>query len=125
PARRNGRHRGARRDRCTDRSRRALPGAHEPAARRCPLPGPRADGAGCDAEGTVRRNDERGAVTMLVLAILGVALVVCVAVARLGSAPVAAPRAQPAPAAAALAAADQLALGQGDRAARRTADSTA
>ena len=49
----------ARRDRCTDRSRRALQVPHEPAARRCAVPGPRAHGAGRDAEGTVRRFDER------------------------------------------------------------------
>ena len=44
------------------------------------VPGSAVDGESGDAEGAVMRKDERGAVTMLMIAIVGVGLVVCVAV---------------------------------------------
>jgi secretion/DNA translocation related TadE-like protein len=71
------------------------------------------------------RRSERGAASMILLGIVAVALVLCAALARLGGAAVSAARAQTAADAAALAAADQLALGHRATAAWRTADSTA
>jgi len=71
------------------------------------------------------RSDERGSMTILMMALLVVAFVLVLGAGRLGEAVVARARAQVAADAAALAAADQLALGRGDRAARRAASHTA
>jgi secretion/DNA translocation related TadE-like protein len=73
----------------------------------------------------VTRRNERGSASIIMLGVLAVALVLCAALARLGGAAVSAARAQTAADAAALAAADQLALGHGATAARRTADAAA
>ena len=58
------------------------------------------------------RNDQRGNVSLLVIAVMVVAVVLCTAVARLGGAVAAKSRANNAADAAALAAADGLALGE-------------
>src|SRR5262245_29906146 len=71
------------------------------------------------------RRSERGAASIVMLGIAAVALVLCVALGRLGGAAVAAARAQNAADAAALAAADQLALGRGAGSARDAAGATA
>ena len=68
---------------------------------------------------------ERGGVSMLMLAVLVVGLVLATGAARLGGALVGRARAEAAADAAALAAADRLALGDGSAAARAAADATA
>ncbi|MGQ0824855.1 MAG: Rv3654c family TadE-like protein [Actinomycetota bacterium] len=68
---------------------------------------------------------ERGAATMVVLAVVGVAALLGIGLARLGAATVLEARAQSAADAAALAAADQLALGHGPAAAGRAAATVA
>ena len=70
-------------------------------------------------------NRERGASTVVIAAILGVAIVACLSAARLGVAAVARARADAAADAAALAAADMLALGRGSDAAATAAQETA
>ena len=68
---------------------------------------------------------ERGASTVVIAAILGVAIVACLGAARLGTGAVARARADAAADAAALAAADMLALGRGSGAAVTAARETA
>jgi secretion/DNA translocation related TadE-like protein len=68
---------------------------------------------------------ERGAVTVLMVAVLVVGLVLAMGAARLGGALVGRARAESAADAAALAAADRLALGEGSGAAHEAAGSTA
>jgi secretion/DNA translocation related TadE-like protein len=68
---------------------------------------------------------ERGAVSVLMLAVLVVGLVLATGAARLGGALVGRARAESAADASALAAADRLALGDGSAAARAAADATA
>jgi secretion/DNA translocation related TadE-like protein len=68
---------------------------------------------------------ERGAVTVLMLAVLVVGLVMATGAARLGGALVGRARAESAADASALAAADRLALGDGSAAARAAAGATA
>jgi secretion/DNA translocation related TadE-like protein len=71
------------------------------------------------------RRRERGAVTVLMLAVLVIGLVLTTGAARLGGALVGRARAESAADAAALAAADRLALGDGAGAARAAAAHTA
>jgi secretion/DNA translocation related TadE-like protein len=71
------------------------------------------------------RRCERGAVTVLMLAVLVIGLVLTMGAARLGGALVGRARAESAADAAALAAADRLALGDGAGAARAAAADTA
>jgi len=68
---------------------------------------------------------ERGAATIVMLAVVVLGLAVCLAVARAGVAAIAGVRAETAADAAALAAADMLALGRGPDAARSAAAQTA
>ena len=68
---------------------------------------------------------ERGAVSILMVAVLVVGLVLAMGAARLGGALSGRARAESAADAAALAAADRLALGDGSAAARTAADATA
>ena len=68
---------------------------------------------------------ERGAVSILMLAVLVIGLVLAMGAARLGGALVGRARAESAADAAALAAADRLTLGDGSAAARTAADATA
>lgn len=65
--------------------------------------------------------DERGAVSILAMAAVGLAVVLCMGIARVGGAAVLQARADAAADAAALAAADALALGRGPTAAVRAA----
>jgi secretion/DNA translocation related TadE-like protein len=71
------------------------------------------------------RAKERGAATVVMTALLALAVIVCVGVARLGAAAVASARADAAADAAALAAADMLALDRGIGAAQAAARETA
>ena len=68
---------------------------------------------------------ERGAVSILMLAVLVIGLVLAMGAARLGGALIGRARAESAADAAALAAADRLALGDGSAAARTAAGATA
>ena len=68
---------------------------------------------------------ERGAASVLMVALLAVAIVVCLAAARVGTAAIASAKADAAADAAALAAADMLALGRGSTAAASAARETA
>ena len=68
---------------------------------------------------------ERGSVSMLALAAVGLSAVLCLGVARVGGAAVLQARADSAADAAALAGADALALGQGSAAAVRSARAAA
>jgi secretion/DNA translocation related TadE-like protein len=68
---------------------------------------------------------ERGAATVMMTAVLALAVVVCLGAARLGAAAVASARADAAADAAALAAADMLALDRGTAAAQAAARETA
>ena len=72
-----------------------------------------------------RARDERGGVSMVMLAVLVAGLVLATGAARLGGALVGRARAESAADAAALAAADRLALGGGGAAARTAAARTA
>jgi secretion/DNA translocation related TadE-like protein len=69
--------------------------------------------------------DERGAVSILVLAAAGIAVVLCLGVGRVGGAAVLQARADTAADAAALAAADALALGRGSSGAASAARAAA
>lgn len=69
--------------------------------------------------------DERGSVTVVLVAVVAMAAMLAVGVARLGAAAAAQARAETAADAAALAAADMLALGRGGDIAVRTARETA
>ena len=71
------------------------------------------------------RAEERGAATIVVLGVVVLGLSICLLVARVGVAAVAGARAETAADAAALAAADMLALGRGRDAARLAAEQTA
>jgi len=71
------------------------------------------------------RRDESGSVTVLMAVAVVVAGLLCYGVARVGVAAVLRTRAENAADAAALAAADRLALGEGSQAARAAADATA
>jgi hypothetical protein len=68
---------------------------------------------------------DRGAVSILALAAVGVSVVLCLGIARVGGAAVLLARADNAADAAALAGADALALGQGSSAAVRSARTAA
>jgi len=70
-------------------------------------------------------NDERGSVSILALAAVGLAVVLCLGIARVGSAAVLQARADTAADAAALAGADALALGRGAAGARKAAGAAA
>jgi secretion/DNA translocation related TadE-like protein len=72
-----------------------------------------------------RGRDERGGVSIVMLAALVVGLVLAMGAARLGGALIGRARAEAAADAVALAAADRLALGDGAGAAHRAADETA
>jgi secretion/DNA translocation related TadE-like protein len=71
------------------------------------------------------RRAERGTVSVVMLAVLVIGLVLAMGAARLGGALVGRARAESAADAAALAAADRLALGDGSAAAHAAADATA
>ena len=111
-------HVGARPEgRRADRGRRRVHVGHRPAARRRAVPRPAAAPPGDHAGREVRRGCERGAATIVMVAVLALGLLLALAAARAGAAAVAGARADSAADAAALAGADMLAL-RGDRAPR-------